>query len=281
MGNNTAAETSSPQLAAEDSRQNALREAFVEMLFALAVAQVAIHAADLVKVSSSLGAKMPAFAHLFLALMLIAASWVGWRGSRSPGMQRDVESIFSIAFIGLLVDVFLVVIYFIIVRQVDIEQKGDSPVLLPPSAVPEALLLLVVFVVYAVWDLVTDVFSPGCIPHGLGARAWISKTARLGLVSTIASDMCIFFIGVAYCIARRTEHRHDSTQVVLIDVALLLMIFFFRAIKAVENPLSRWFRITDCEAFRQPRAVHGNEIWLCIAILCIYGAALGVGMLGT
>jgi hypothetical protein len=78
-----------------------LREGFVAMLFALAIAQVAINAAAVFAVSAALESKLAASAHLIVALLLIACSWVGWRQSRSP---------------GLLLDVLLVVLYFIIVQ---------------------------------------------------------------------------------------------------------------------------------------------------------------------
>jgi hypothetical protein len=281
MGKNTAAETSSPQLDAEDSRQDALREAFVAMLFALAVGQVAIHAADVWKLSDSLSAKSPAFAHLFLALTLIAASWVGWKRSRSPGMRRSVESVFSRSFVGLLVDVILVVIYFIIVRQVEIEQKGDVIVLLPASAKPEAGGLAAVFVVYGVWDLLTDVFPQGCIPKSLGVLAWTSKASRLAAVSTFASALCMGLSWLAYWRATLVDPKHDGLQVFLIDVALLSVVLVFRAAKAAENPLSRWLKVTDCEAFKRTRAVQGNELRWCIALLLVYAVALVLATRGT
>jgi hypothetical protein len=82
------------------------------MLFALAVSEVAIHAADLVSASGNLSDKLPALTHLVVGLVLIAASWVGWRRSVSPGMKERVEYVFSLPFIGLLLDVLLVILYF-------------------------------------------------------------------------------------------------------------------------------------------------------------------------
>src|SRR5262245_7337005 len=127
------------------SREDALRSAFVEMLFALAVSQVAIHAADVLAIRAAWQDKMPAIAHLAVCLVLIAASWLGWRQSVSPGMREKVQYLFSIPFVGLLLDIFLVILYFIVVRNVEIEQVGVETKLTPATAAPEALWLCVVF----------------------------------------------------------------------------------------------------------------------------------------
>jgi hypothetical protein len=72
-----------------------LREAFVGMLFALAIAQIGINAAAVIAASAPAvplqpGSKVTASAHLFVALLLIACSWVGWRQSVSPGITEKV-----------------------------------------------------------------------------------------------------------------------------------------------------------------------------------------------
>lgn len=116
------------QPAHQPHTEDPLRYAFVEMLFALAVSQVAVHAADLVGISSTLLEKLPGFAHLALGLIVIAASWVGWRQSQSPGMKEQIRSLFSVRFVGLLIDVLLVILYFILVRSVEIEQRAGATV---------------------------------------------------------------------------------------------------------------------------------------------------------
>jgi amino acid transporter len=99
----------------DEAGEDVLRSAFVEMLFALAASQVAIHAADLVGVDVPWQTKLPAFAHLGVGFVLIVASWLGWRQSVAPGMKERVRYPFSVPFIGLLVDVLLVILYFIII----------------------------------------------------------------------------------------------------------------------------------------------------------------------
>ena len=173
-----------------DSSDDSLRWTFVEMLFALAVSQVAVHLSDLIALPISVPwrDRMPAFAHLGVSFGLIATSWLGWRLSRAPGSLKTLKFVFSLRFLALLSDVLLVVVYFIIVRSVEIEQKGGETTLAVVSARPESIGLCVVFGVYALWDLATDVFSPGSIPSTDG-RLWMGFKAAF--VSSLASIVCL------------------------------------------------------------------------------------------
>ena len=247
--------------------EDILRSAFVEMLFALAASQVAIHAADLVSVAAPLWDKAPAFAHLGVGLLLIAASWVGWRQSVSPGMKEEkVKYLFSVPFLGLLLDVLLVILYFIIVRNVEIEQKDGSPSLAATTAVPESSWLCVVFGVYAFWDLVADVFSAGCIPKSrFVSRAW--KAIRAGFVSAFTSLFCLLLSYLVYVVATT---RTEADEVLFLDGMLVCAILFFRVLKASENVMARHLRVTDCKAFEKPRETQGSELWLGIALLILY-----------
>src|SRR5205823_1636231 len=122
-------------------------------------------------------------AHLFVALLLIACSWVGWRQSVSPGITQKVTGVFRRSFVGLLLDVILVVLYFIIVQRAEINTVTGQIAVLPISARPEAKGLLWVFAAYVSWDLVTDVLSPGCIPNGVRWFSW--KISAAALVSIL------------------------------------------------------------------------------------------------
>jgi hypothetical protein len=230
-----------------------LREAFVEMLFALAVAQIAINAAVGVAMSVDVSQKLPGFAHLLLALLLIACSWMGWRQSRSPGMKERITSVFGLTFLGLLLDVLLVVLYFIVVQAGEIKLGNAAPD--PPSALPEAKGLLVVFGVYAAWDLIADVFSKDCIPKGSMCFR-IGKGFRVAIVSTFASIICFGLILLVRLFAREAT---SVLEVIAFDIALGAIILLFRSAKVLENPLSRLLRVTDCPAFQKQRPVSRAE----------------------
>jgi hypothetical protein len=262
--------TTGSQLGQQPHTEDPLRYAFVEMLFALAVSQVAIHAADLLGIQGTFLEKLPGFAHLALGLIVIAASWVGWRQSQSPGMKEQIRSQFSLRFVGLLIDVLLVILYFVLVRSVEIEQEAGATVHASASALPEAFWLMAVFAVYAVWDLIADVFSAGCLP-ALSLFKLLWKGIRVAVVCAASSLLSLALCYVVYCAARDAV---DGIAVALLDAALLIVVLLFRVIKAIENPLSRAMGVTDCKAFSTPRPVQGNELRLAVAFLVLYGALL-------
>ena len=236
------------------------------MLFALAVSQVAIYAADLVGIGAPLNDKWPACAHLGVGLVLIAASWLGWRQSQSPGMKDKVTFVCSLPFLGLLLDVLLVVLYFIVIRTVEIEQKAGATTLAVPSAIPESLWVLIVFAVYAVWDLIADVFSKDCIPKApFRYRAF--KYIRVAIVSVITSVVCLLLSYQSYCIATTAT---DSTEILFLDGMLVAVILLFRILKACENPLAKCFRVIDCKAFLTPRKTEGTELFWGTVLMLLY-----------
>jgi hypothetical protein len=131
-----------------------LRHEFVGMMFALAIGEVAVQASVLVRAGNWMHF-LPAYSHLFLAAIVIAASWVGWTLSPSPGARQDVRNVFQFSFVVLLLDVFLVVVYFILAKTVDI--AGEGTIKLNASARPETFWILVIFGAYFVWDVITKI----------------------------------------------------------------------------------------------------------------------------
>jgi len=96
------------------------------MLFALAFGQVAVECGDIVIKGKALWEYPHIYAQLLLGTVIIATSWVGWQTSHSFGNTRLIRSIFGQQFIILLIDIFLVICYFIIVRGAE-EYYKDSP----------------------------------------------------------------------------------------------------------------------------------------------------------
>src|SRR5579862_6393754 len=111
-----------------------LRHEFVGMMFAVTIGEVGLQAAALVQAGHVVHF-LPAYSHLILATVMIAASWVGWTLSPSPGATQDVSGVFQPEFLVLLVDVLLVIVYFILVRRVDF--TGEKLIRLTASASPE------------------------------------------------------------------------------------------------------------------------------------------------
>lgn len=225
--------------------EDPLRYTFVEMLFALAVGQIAIHTADFLSVDASPMQLLPAAMHMLVSLLVIGTSWIGWRQSRSPGMKQQIQSIFSRRAIGLLLDVLLVILYFILVRSVELQQKDGNTLLTTASARPEAKWLACVFCIYIVWDLLADVFSPNCLTKtGLFGKAF--QALRVGVVSVAASAICLC---MALLVLFYASEGLLPIQVALLDCALMMIVVLFRVLKVFEQPLAKLFQVQDCHAF--------------------------------
>lgn len=122
-----------------NGEQPRLRHEFVGMMFAIAIGEVGLQAAALAKAQHVVHF-LPAYSHLFLATIVIATSWVGWSASVAPGARQDVQRIFQWEFVVLLLDVILVIFYFILVRTVDFGKDGTSPQIDPASTVAKWLI---------------------------------------------------------------------------------------------------------------------------------------------
>jgi hypothetical protein len=244
----------------------ALRYTFVEMLFALAIAEVAIVASGIVRAQGTVSAKLPVLSHIFLATVLIAASWLGWSASQWRRNSPKVETLLSWNFVGLLLDVLLVILYFILVR--DAEVLPDAPFTLgAPTAVPEARWIIWIFAVYVIWDIVSDVVKEK------NARTSLA-TIGLALASTACSIICVTLAFIASQVA---EDARSPWSVILVDAALLSVVLLFRVIKVVlENSLYRVLpRLRKYQAFATLRPGSGRDgTWTALFIM-IYLLALG------
>ncbi len=256
--------SSPPIIATADKGEDALRLTFVEMLFALAVAQVAIGAADIVEYGKLDGSAPAAISHLSLALLVIAMSWVGWQKSPSPGMKELVQRVASITFVGLVLDVLLVVAYFVVSRNSEVANHNGIPSLAAASVRPEAFWMCVIFGMYFLWDLVADVFSENCIPvKGLIER--VKLVPRLVFASTFCSLLCLLLSFSVYYFPR---HDVSTWQVVSLDIALMCVVFAFRLLKApVENFLRSALKLTHCRAFRERKQTTAEVVWLFLVTI--------------
>ena len=84
---------------------------------------------------------------------------------------------------------------------------------------------------------------------------------------------------LCYVTFRVATNRTGAWEAILLDGALICVILFFRAVKAIENALRGPLRVTNAKAFANPRATHGSELqWGLILLLvytvCVLGACL-------
>ena len=197
-----------------DSHGEVLHREFVGMLFALAIAEVAIEGAGVVNSGVVASVAFPAYSHLFLAIMVIAASWVGW--GWSDHSLSNVRNVFTNDFIELLLDVWLVILYFFIVRGAELPVLVNGQQTIIPSSANEAFWIMVVFLTYLVWDVWTKWGkNDDHQRNALVQRGWASVSCA------ILSFVCYRYLSAVQGVWR----------VVVVDVLLLTLVFLFRAMK--------------------------------------------------
>ena len=227
-----------------------VRHRFVGLLFALAMTEVARQGVRLWEPVAVWSWAAPT--HLFLCAMLIATSWVGW--SNSIQLKQRLCEVFDLQFLELLLDILLVFIYFVIVARVEIT-TGTSAVEVP-SATPEAWGLVVVFVVYALWDVCTDV-----------VRSRQKFVQALG-VHAFASVLCFL---LSYLCLWRCKEVMSVFAVVAVDVSLIAIVFVFRALKRLERPIARKLGWPDNETanLRFPRDRDRGALVICLIAFAV------------
>lgn len=215
---------SGPDQVATNKQRGEIHFGFVELLFALAAAQVGIAAADLVESIPADELTIPQIiavaSHLLLAGFVIAASWVGWGHSEYGPRGDDVKTVFGWDFVELFIDVLLVVFYFILVRAVEAPVLGpDGGRVLTPSAAPEARWIAVILVTYFIWDLVSK------------RGKWRQLRLRIAYSTTCAC------LGVALWFVLPIGTTH-AIAVTACDIALLSLMLLFRALKGERGGLA-------------------------------------------
>ncbi len=211
------------------------RFVFVGFLFSLVVAEIARKAGDLyLQRRAPFGDALPAYSHLVLAALVVTTSWVGWSSSKASGGLK-VHSVFSWPFLVLLIDVALVVFYFVLVREAEVPEDANKDV--HPSARPESLILMEIFFFYLLWDVLTKaiivddtVTAPERVDKRIG-KCIFRERGRISL-------LCLLISGGLFWTFRNVD---QTTFVVLADLGLLCNVLLFRGLKEKADP--RWIAI--------------------------------------
>jgi hypothetical protein len=228
----TGSDSTTAEAVANPGNGPELRREFVGIMFALAVGEVGLQTAALVQAGNTTR-YLPAYSHLFLALFVIAASWVGWSRTKVVSARKDVHELFEWAFVVLLLDTAMVVTYFILVRTVDF---SDENCRIDPAA-QVAFWHVFIFVLYLAWDGVTKV---GMYPKPAGV-SWIDGWRQLDektlreqqqtITRAWPTLVCLVLSIVLWRVFAAFDPKHE--HLLAADLALLSIVLLFRALKGV------------------------------------------------
>ena len=199
-----------------------LRIDFIGMAFALAIGEVGLETGDIYSKNIPLLSHLYIPTHLFLCVYIIASSWIGWQMSESKGSQESIKDPFSISFLILLVDLFLVICYFIMVRSVDKSPKvADSKT--------EILWSAIILGTFAVWDILTKLIEEEETTRKL------SFNVKKYLPRAYQAIICLAIVIV---LIEPMGRNTSSKGVVSTDCALISVFVLFRGLKLINNNFS-------------------------------------------
>lgn len=201
-------------------KKDKLRFEFIGMIFALAIAQIGFEIGDYFYLSKSINgfydlSHLFVFSHLTLGTYIIASSWIGWQQSHSRGNQLVLTDSFSKAFFILLIDLLLVICYFIIIKGVEKPFSKEFAASELDSKT-EAFWCMIIFGLFFIWDILTKV-SP-----------FKKNNLRRFRIRGWQSFACGIIAIIIYCLL---TGENDAKSVILTDFALLLNFILFRALK--------------------------------------------------
>lgn len=206
--------------------ENRTGVAFVSILFGLVVTEAALDfSTELAKWwdDGRAAVQESRLAHLAVGISVTALSWIGYHQSQQ--YPPFVIKFVNIPFFQFCLDVLMVVTYHSMVVVAETSQGDQVPT---PSAVPEATLLLVVFVLYTLWDVLgyrlahdreyaIRYTTPREHQTRFGTRRWVT-VAFLGISALTAVVVWLW-------------HPAAPGQVFAIDVVLVFLALAYRAAK--------------------------------------------------
>lgn len=212
-----------------------LRTDFIGMAFALAIGEIGLEIGRLYDKGVRLRDHWYLIAHIVLSVYIIASSWIGWNRSKSKGNQEKVKDAFSVPFAILLIDLYLVICYFIIVQSI-----GKDPLI--PDCRNQVYWSIMIFGTYIIWDF----FSKFIIEDDVTLKFRIinTKQERKEYFNRFyQAPICLL---ITYFIVRpiSLDNRplnivSKDTIVLCADIILILVFVLFRGMKGFENRPSK------------------------------------------
>lgn len=194
---------------------------FVDLLYAVPVAALAqqINSTNLGQI------RWVGWTEIAVALAAITLGWIGHHTNRErvPDLAKQTSRerpFTTLRFCQLIVEIVVICVYFAIVTRLALPHR---PGVSAPSELAKAKLLVILFVVYGLWD----VLDIRIAPKFTGADPSWKIRAKSGSLATLA------FVGVFAILLTivMLDGADRSRLVVVFDLATLACLYAYRAIQ--------------------------------------------------
>lgn len=203
--------------------QKRLRFEFIGMMFALAIGQVGLEVGNFYENGLSLLNYPSVATHLTLVIFIIASSWIGWQTSKSKGNGELVLDNFGKSFLILILDLLLVIFYFIIAIGVESQIGG----VITPRVDNEIFWSLWIFGTYFIWDILTKliyIINSDTLQFRFDFMTFLKRGYQ--------SVLCFLLI---WFLLKPMQNTNSQSHVVIIDIALFLTFILFRGLKVIDD----------------------------------------------
>lgn len=247
-----------------------VRRTFVAMIYAFVAVESARYTSDLVEAMN--GEITPhaiaCWSHLILCFVIISTSWVGWSSSDAPGASKPIKSIFQKAYLILALDVWLVVIYYIILSKIEVGyiyvQGHKFSTLTHPSADGEAYWVFGMFATYLIWDVVTKYQNTDSFTNECKEKYQKYMLGKFLLSGGLA--LITYFI---YSTLWMQEQTVDV--IVYADAALISCVLAFRGIKVhlPKKPVIEKKTLDPVSVRKSSKLKHRSLVVCAISVLFV------------
>lgn len=235
-----------------------LRLDFIGMVFTLAITQVGLEIGDFFSKGLSFKDHPYVFTHLALTVYIIASSWVGWQISKSKGSNEKLKHTFGLPFVILIIDLSLVIAYFVLVKGVD----KPSDTVPKADSYTEYKWSLIIFIIYLIWDFFTKY-----VYEDEKNNEQIKRDRRKFLGRGYQSFICILI--TIFVIGPMTAYK-SSYAVMATDLTLIFVFVLFRGLKLIAFFEEKKDRVIDLTFWNITKTVFMPIIGITISWLVYY-----------
>lgn len=232
----------------QPSDRNILQKTFIAMVFAFVIS---FHAQTITEfltvitnnwtsfpISPAITIEFLAVAmQILLALLMISISWVMWSKSQANAHTNDIDQIFTVKFFTFILEIIIVTLYYSLAKSLEVDfneynkTKNVSDYITKVSALPEASIMIMIFSIFLIWDLITDIIdSPSrYVPFDIFDK-FINFFCGYVVYCSV-STLCLIASIVIFYI---TPSNSSALTTISADLALICILFFFYQGKAYE-----------------------------------------------
>ncbi|MFK4204959.1 hypothetical protein [Acinetobacter junii] len=230
------------------SNQNIVQTTFVAMIFAFVISFHAQNISEFLTVITNNWTSFPlspditidflaVATQILLALLMISISWIMWSKSKASAHINDIQQIFTVKFLTFILEIILVILYYSLAKSIEVDfseynkTKNMSDYITRVSPQPEIFIMIMIFSIFLLWDIITDIIKSPTTPIPSGTIARLKNLGAGYIVYCSTSTVCLI---AAIAIFFIIPSNSNALITIISDLALITILLFFYQAKILE-----------------------------------------------